>query len=289
MDDTKRSIEEANLRQCLTVRVSRAQLLAAGAGLAVAALPGTAAADGTRQPGRLEFPFFPQVPGTYTPEAILEIFNLLDTFERSGIAYHADILRRASQIGLDAPGLAIDQADIAIAQYHVDFLESLGAHTLTDTFTFRTPVATPTDVFSGTEFGTTYLISAYMTAAREFAELGQPLLVKYAYQMGAVWAEHRAVARATLARAGAASEVSPNNKAFETDHFVYVRDVYRFLQGLGLFGANKIVLTTPTRADALALAGPMTSAVLQKTPNNAVVSTPSASVRTFLGERGATP
>jgi hypothetical protein len=289
MDDTKRSTKHDTLRPYLTAQVSRAQLLAAGAGLAIAALPGSAAADGSPRPDRLEFPFFPQVKGTYTPESIQDIFNLLDTFEHAGIAYHADILSRASQIGLTPFGLAIEQADIAIAQYHVDFLESVGAHSLTDTFTFRTPVTTAAAVFGGTEFGTSFLLASYMTAVREFAELGQPLLVKYAYQMGATWAEHRALARALLAQAGVASEVPPNNKAFATDHFVYVRDVYRFLQRLGLFGANAITLTVPGRAAALALAGPMASGVLQKAPNNAIVSTSAPDVRAFLGERGATP
>jgi hypothetical protein len=272
-------------------RISRAQALAlAGAGLALAAAPGVAAADGgsVRAPFT-EFPFFPGVLGRYSPESIQDILNIMDTLEYTALAVHADVLANASKIGLNALTLAVEQAELAVAQYHIDFLESLGAQPRTKTFTFRTPNNSTAAVFASTEFGSTFLIAGYMTAAREFAELGQPTLVKYAYQLGATWAEHRALARGVLALGGAASEIPPNNKAFETDHFVYVRDLWAFLTGLGLFGALSISLTAPSRADVLAAAGPMAAAVIQQKPNNAIASTPSSAVRTFLGERGATP
>ena len=282
--------DEGGIRQTLRGTISRAQLLtAAGAGLALAVVPGAAAAAGTGSPQRLEFPYFPQVAGTYTPEEILDILNIMDTLEYTAIAVHTDVITNATKLGLNALTLTVEQAEVAVAQYHVDFLESLGAQPLTRTFTFRTPNDTAAAVFASTEFGTTFLVAGYMTAAREFAELGQPTLVKYAFQLGATWAEHRSLARGVLAIGGATREIPANNKAFETDHFVYVRDLWNFLKGLGLFGGNKISLSAPDRNTVLAAAGPMAKAVVQQTPNNAIVSTPSAAVGKFLAERGAKP
>jgi hypothetical protein len=139
---------------------------------------------------------------------------------------------------------------------------------------------------------------AYMTAAREFAELGQPLLAKNAFQAGAVWAETRGIARALLAAATPSSATfsPPLNKAFETDHFVYTRDLYKFYvegtqfenSGVSLSGLR---LAYQGRDAVLAAAGPMAKAVIQKTPNNAIVSTSGSMVAlrgndALTGERG---
>ncbi len=81
--DEENATSEAGIQGYLKATVSRAQLLtAAGAGLALAAVPGAAAAAGAVGTGsaqRLEFPFFPHVQGTYTTENILDILNVLDT------------------------------------------------------------------------------------------------------------------------------------------------------------------------------------------------------------------
>jgi hypothetical protein len=115
-----------------------------------------------------------------------------------------------------------------------------------------------------------------MTAAREFAELGQPTLVKYSYQIGATEAEHRVLARAALALNGDTSSIPPNNKAFETDLFLYVRDVYNLFKQFGFIGGTGATFTYPGRTAALALAGPMAAAEIQKTPNNASSSVTAA-------------
>jgi hypothetical protein len=275
-------------------------LAAAGAGIATALVPGVAAAEsGT---GRMEFPFFPQVKGPYTPEAVLDILSILDTFERAQVTYMTYALSKVQPSDLD---LAAVQAMIAIAQYHVDFLESLGAHALTDTIYPRV-VPAAANIIASREVDATHLIAGYMTAAREFAELGQPLLVKNAYQAGATWAEMRAVARALSTAGGSSGLIPPTNKGFETDHYVYVRDMHQFLIDIGLYGNKGMVgpspvgeLKYPGRDAALAAAGPMAGALIQKTPNNATVSTTVAGLLSavgaaglrakLVGERGSTP
>jgi hypothetical protein len=126
-----------------------------------------------------------------------------------------------------------------------------------------------------------------MTATREFAELGQPTLAKLAYQAGSVEGEHRVMARAALALKGLADGIPPDNKAFETDHFLYMRDAAAALMGLGFIGGTGTALTFPGVTTALGNAGAMAAAVIQKVPNNAVVSSTPAT--DFRAERGSTP
>lgn len=254
-----------------TQRVSRAQLLAmAGAGVALIALPDVAGAAGA--PGRLEFPFYPQVQGTYTPEDIRDILNILTTLEHFGVAINFSNLSGAIDPQINPVQISDQQASLVINLARVDFLESQGGHSLTDTFTVGPLTPFTAASFKRAEVITTIYVGAYLAAAREFAELGQPLLVKWAFQAGARMAEERALARALMDVQHVPDSDPPNNKAFETDLFVYVRDAYALLAAMGLFGGLPVRLPYPTRAAALALAGPVGAKVLQKVPNNATTS-----------------
>jgi hypothetical protein len=70
-------------------RVSRARLFkAVGAGLALAAVPAVAAADGSPASGTglsYSFPFFPRALGTYTTELVQDILNSVTTFEHLAV------------------------------------------------------------------------------------------------------------------------------------------------------------------------------------------------------------
>jgi len=169
-------------------------------------------------------------------------------------------------------------------------LESVGARPLLTTFTPRNAVK-PSTPIGNQEGDAALMVGAYTTAVREFAELGQPLLAKNASQASGTWSELRGVVR-TLAGFTPAL-----NKAFETDHFLYLRDYYKLAvegkqfenSGVSVSGLR---LTYPGRAAVLAAAGPMATAILQKTPNNAIVSTNSAALAAradaATGERGDT-
>jgi hypothetical protein len=297
MDDDNATTVDAT-QGFLQTTVSRAQLLAAaGAGLAMLTLPttaGAASAGGTGSAQQLSFPFFPQVQGTYTPENILDILNVLDTLETFFVTYYTHALT-AAKLSLSSSALATIQATLAIGQYHIDFLESIGGHSLLTTFTPRNKPNAAT-IVPGHEGDATFVLAAYITAVREFAELGQPLLAKNAFQAGATWAEFRGVARTF---GDPATSTPALDKAFETDHFVYTRDLYKFYVAGTQFenpgpSLSGLVLNYPGRTAALAAAGPMASAVIQKTPNNAVVSTSGVDVQAkgnaaFVGERGDRP
>lgn len=272
----------------LKTRVSRVQLLAGlGTSLAAALLPTMAAADGmgTSAPGVLSFPFFPQVKGTYSSEAIMEILDVLltasylrATFVQSNIAAGRVVPIPNEPAGSQL-ALRIAQADAAIEQSHIDFWSSIGATPVTTTFT-RAP-ADPASL----EARQHVQVAMYMAAVREFAELGQPTLAKWAFQAGAVEAEDRAVFRILQALSGNAVGNPPNNKAFETDLLLYVRDALDLFKTLGLIGGTGPSLTYPGRDAMLAAAGPMASTLLQKRPNDAswtVIVTSPASV---IGER----
>jgi hypothetical protein len=286
---------DTGIQDYLKATVSRAQLLSAvGAGLALAAVPGAAAAAGTIGTGsaqQLSFPFFPQVQGTYTPENLQDILNLLDTFEMFLVTTNAyALVDLGSQ--LKDPALSFRQSRLAIGQYHLDFLQSLGARPLLTTFTPRNGVK-PSTPIGNQEGDFALMVGVYTTAVREFAELGQPLLAKNASQALGTWAELRAVVRVLAASAsGSAASTPPLNKAFETDHYVYLRDYYRnAVEGLQFentgVSLSGLRLTYPGRDAVLAAAGPMGTSMLQKTPNNAIVSTSSASApQVVTGERG---
>lgn len=283
---------ECGIQGYLKATISRAQLLtAAGAGLAMAALPGAAAAAGS--PQRLEYPFFPKVRGTYTTENLQDILNLLETFEMFFVTAGTFALTDLAGQVKD-PLLTYRQARAAVGQYHIDYLESLGARPLITTFTPRGRNQPGSNQISAALEGDVVLmIGVYITAVREFAELGQPMLAKNAAQALGTWSELRGIVRSSAG-------VTPAlNKAFESDLFLYLRDYYKLAvenkqfenSGVSLSGLR---LTYPGRDAVLAAAGPMAGTVVQKTPNNAIVSTSYATLVTkgfnvLTGERGDTP
>jgi hypothetical protein len=262
---------ETAISEYLKARVSRTQLLAGmGAGLAAVLLPGMAAADGAAPAGprALSFPFFPRATGTYTTEAIADILNVLvtaaylrATFVTANIAAGRVVTIPNEPAGSQL-ALRIAQADAAIEQYHIDFWSAFGAIPATTTFT-RSP-ADPVAL----EARQNVQVALYMAAVREFAELGQPTLAKWAFQVGAVEAEDRALFRILQVVGGNAAGNPPNNRAFETDLLLYVRDALSLFKSLGLIGGAGQPLSYPGRDAVLTAAGPMASALLQKAPND---------------------
>src|SRR5919199_2179781 len=289
----EQSRDEAGMIEYLKARVSRAQMLkAAGASLAATALAGTVGADavsaqavpsGGGPAGTTQFPFFPQVgPGqTYQTENLQDLLNITITGEYLAVTLLTTALGNATQLNLSGLLLNVLQAALAEEQYHLDFFATLGGKPLFTSFSVpNAALLTNSGAFlSAAETAETVFVAHYMTLVREFAELGQPTLAKYAYQIGAVEAEHRALIRAALALAGS-DHIPPNNKAFETDMFLYARDTARVLTDLGFLTPNGTI-PYPGRATALAAAGAMATAVVQRTPNN--VSASPASTASFTG------
>src|SRR6516162_2277438 len=127
-------------------------------------------------------------------------------------------------------------------QVHYEYLTKAGAKPLTLTFTVPQNLADiTTDSKALLDFevsAETIFIGAYVAAAGEFANLGQPALAQVACQLAGVESEHR-----VLANYGR-GVVPPNNLAFEKAPFNTVGEAAAQIKSLGLLG-------TPTPAATL--------------------------------------
>lgn len=285
MSDQAEQTTGTAFSEYLKMPVNRAQLLAGiGAGLAAALLP---AAAGAQRTGDFTVPFFPQITsGSYTTESIQEILNSVVTAHYLGATGGTMTLSNAAAVGLTGWQLSTQQAAAASEQYRIDFLTSLGAKPVTTAFTFPSgSVSKRAVVLATAEGSATIQVGLHMTAAREFAELGQPTLAKWMYQMGNQVSEQRAIYRTLQAIDGVPTAVPPNNKAFATDLFLYTRDAIALYRALGLIGGSSPAVSYPGRAAVLAAAGPMASAVIQKTPNNATSTITLTGLASVTGER----
>jgi len=236
--------------------ISRSQLLAAAAaGVAVVAVPHGAEAQ--------------TPPATENPQ---DIINIRVTAEYFGVTFLTLAVRNQAQLGLstvisNVKPLDAVQAALVEEQAHLDYLVSVGAKPLTTTFTIPDPqmLTDAVTFFRTVELIETLEIGADMSATREFSQLGNRMMAQVHYQIGGTEAEHRVVARATLALLGQA-DVPPNNKAFETDTAFYLADFYKMYKDQGFIGGSGQQVTYPGRDAALAAAGPMVALVLNTTP-----------------------
>jgi len=270
--------------------ISRAQLLTAlGVGVAAAVAPGAVHAEGPV--AAFSSPFFPQTAGTYTTEQAADIVSNLLTLKVFDAALGAfafgnpDLLAR---LGVTGVTKSIFQAIIAQDQYHIDWLSSLmpGISAVTASFTVDPKLAATPQSFATFGLFTGYVyLGAELTAAREFAELGQPTLAKNMAQLAAAEGESLAAFRTILAASGASTFVPPNNKAFETEVFLYTRDAVALMKAIGLIGGTGVPLVYPGRSAVLAAAGPIAGRVVQTMPNNATRTVTFTDFARFGGEQ----
>lgn len=246
-----------------------------GAGLAAVAFPSAAGAAG------LTFPFFPQVPsGTYTPESIPDIVgNMLTQEYLHGSVAAALVLTPslAATMGLTSGlPLAHFQSLAAIHQDRIDFWTSLvpdaNAKAITSFTVDPALLRGPSALFPAGEAVDSLRMATAVAAVREFSELGQPTLAKYAAQSigsdGGVWAGLRFLE----VLGGTTSAVPPVNKAYATDLVLYTRDAVAILRALGIIGGAGVPVAYPGRDTMLKAAGPMAAAVMQARPNNATTT-----------------
>jgi hypothetical protein len=224
-DDTQRSLVEG----ILDSSPSRKHFLT-GAAVAAAAglLPGVTLASGLkggRGKRRME-----ESPAT--------ILNLAATAEAAAVTALYNVHVAVGHGKLNTSGIAVPvntlvsvvRAALREEQDHLAFLMGAGAKPLYTSFTFPGAIFTrATETLTFFEAAETVFIAAYMAANREFAYAGHNHLAQYAYQIGGVEAEHRALMRAGLGQA------PPNNKSFETNLFKKVADAAAELGKLGVF------------------------------------------------------
>jgi hypothetical protein len=119
-------------------------------------------------------------------------------------------------------------------QAHYEYLTKAGAKPLTLTFTIPqnlANIATESNALLDFEVSAeTIFIGAYVAAAGEFANLGQPALAQVACQLAGVESEHRVLANY------ARGTVPPNDLAFEKAPFNTVDEAAAQIKSLGLLG-----------------------------------------------------
>ena len=93
--------------------------------------------------------------------------------------------------------------------------------------------------------------------------------------------------RAALALLGDSTRVPPNNKGFETDLLLHVSDAATILGQLGFVGGSGTAVNYPGDAAAIAAQGPMATAVIQKTPNNAASTVIVTGEASLTGQRAS--
>lgn len=178
-------------------------------------------------------------------ETVTDIINIASTAEAMAVTLLGAALNGAAQYdggkGLPAPIVTILKAAQSSEQAHYAFLTGAGAKPLTLSFNLPDPnIATSsTTLFQTIEKLESAFIAAYMAATREFAAMGQSQLVKVALQVGAVEAEHRALARV------AQGDALPHNLAFEVSMFNAVGDAAAALKQLGFIGGTGAALAYP--------------------------------------------
>lgn len=258
MNEQHTAEQREHMREYLRERVSRSQLLLAGAAAAGAAAAMTIA------PGLV------QAQTTPATESTSDILNIRDTFEHFGITFLVAAIGNATQLGLNANGgllLAVIQAALAEEVFHADFLESQGAKTLSDTFTVPDPklLTDAVTFFTALEMEEALEVSAGASAVRQFSQMGNQTLAQNFYQMDATEAEHRVMARAALAVI-TTDALPPNNKGFETDFTYYLKEALMIFTSRGFLNGPGQTVQYPGRAAALAAAGPMVPKVVQQMP-----------------------
>lgn len=178
-------------------------------------------------------------------ESVSTIINVAATAEALAVTLLGRAIVSAKQNAYGKPLppeiVSILEAARAEEQYHYVYLKSAGAMPLTTTFTIPNArfLSDRTRLFSTLVMLESAFIAAYMAAAREFAAMKQPALVKVAYQIGTVEAEHRALANYALGIRPA------NDVAFERTEFQTVGQAAAALKGLGFIGGHGVSITYP--------------------------------------------
>jgi hypothetical protein len=189
--------------------------------------------------------------------------------EHLAVTFITNTLGNASTIGFTPAEVTTLQGILATEALHVVYLKAYGATALG---TYGSDVQAAFNFPSGTFsnrlgwantaiFLETACNAAYMAANREFAASGRSDLAQLTYQLGAVEAEHRALARAVGGYAPFA------NRAFEADLVSNVLTAATVLGGNGGHNFNFLSdggyqYNTAVQANALSYA----SLLVQTTP-----------------------
>ena len=183
-----------------------------------------------------------------TCATVQEIVDAVATVEALAVAFLGEALARAAggDLALDDDQVEVFTAARAEEQAHYRYLAGAGAQPAALAFTLPTDEAvTDAAAFLAAVIDLEEAaVAAYLAAAQELASLGQPDLARVAMQIGAVEAEHRALARFFAFGAGVISDV-PNDVAFARARFADTPSVVDALGQLGWLGGDGPTIDYP--------------------------------------------
>jgi hypothetical protein len=178
-------------------------------------------------------------------ESVKQILDIAVTAEAMAVTLLGGAIDQARKGAYDKPVpdpvIAILEGARAAEQFHYEYLTAAGAQPLTTTFTIPdTSILTKYDsLFQTIVTLDTAFIAAYMAAAQQFTRLKQPDLVRVAFQIAGVEAEHRVLANVALGTRPA------NDVAFEAALFQTVGQAATALKDLGYIGGRGPSVTYP--------------------------------------------
>ena len=186
-------------------------------------------------------------PGAAPCATLQDVVGAVATAEALAVTFLGEALAGAAGgVALDDEQAAAFAAARAVDQIHYEYLTGAGARpgrlqfTLPDAAVVTDPAAFLTAVIDLKEA----TVAAYLAAAQELAALGEPDLAGVAVQIGAVEAEHRALARFFAFAAGVVAGV-PNDVAFAPARFATTPDLLGALADLGWLGGAGPAIAYP--------------------------------------------
>lgn len=168
-------------------------------------------------------------------KAIQNILNIAVTAEMLGVTFYKHALVHAGSFNLSEKARLDLKAAMIEEQLHQQFLAQHGAKPLTNKFSlpFGRRTFEQLETFIKTQqLLEIIFVAAYLTAIKEFAQLGRPDLAQIAAQIGSVEAEHRAIGRAIGGMTPA------NNRAFSQVLLKQVADAPKTLQQAGFLNPS---------------------------------------------------
>jgi hypothetical protein len=164
----------------------------------------------------------PAVQATIDAASTIEMF----TVTMLGVARD-----RGRRLGLGPADVRFLRSAQCEDEAHQHFFEAAGASPTTTTFAIANATFTDRDAFYQHFVDVkTITVAGYMAAARQFAAAGNLRLVEIAYQIGAVEAQHQALAKLLL------GDPLPNDRAFPAWMFHDMNEAVTALKDLGFIG-----------------------------------------------------
>jgi hypothetical protein len=133
-----------------------------------------------------------------TQQRVQEIVSVACTAEQLAVTMYTNAIANNDALGIMPSDLNYFIGAAIEEQLHQDLLVSLGAVTLTSTFSFPAGASTFQNLdqfINALQLAEDIFISAYLAAVREFAILGFPDYARIAGQIAAIEAQHRALGR----------------------------------------------------------------------------------------------